>query len=422
MQQGQRVVRDYYQRGATESVVEEIKRKQMAAAYCRVSTKQDAQQDSFASQKTYYTDYINSRGDEYEMVEVFADKGTSGLAMRRRKEFNRMVAMALDGKIDIIFVKSISRYGRNVIDILSTTRALREKGVTIVFEKEQINSSDPKCDMMLSILSTLSEDESRSISTNVKWSIEKLFQRGIVRINFNALFGYRGTGKKGITICDEEAEIVRDVYHKFLAGWSYADLSKDLRDRGAVSPRGSNGWSKTTVKGMLSNEKYMGDVLLRKTFKKDMMQLYPTKNTGQMPQKYIENNHPPIVSRELYAAAQAEIERRNGLRSTSSVSGTGRGRYSGKHPFSNLIVCGECGFRFRRHNYRSSNRKHAIKIDPVWTCYNHLVKSSLCSQLPVREDYLEELFQATLHDLLQDKNKILAELEAMIIESIVEDG
>ncbi|MCL2630781.1 MAG: recombinase family protein [Firmicutes bacterium] len=417
--QGTRTVRDYYQRGNAEIVKVQEKMKQLAAGYCRVSTKQDAQQDSYTHQVNFYTEYITSRSDEYEFVGVFADKGTSGLAMRRRKQFNKMVAMALEGKINIIFVKSISRYGRNVVDILSTTRQLREKGVTIVFEKEGINSSDPKCDVMLSILSTLSEDESRSISTNVKWYKDKQFEQGIVRINFNALYGYRGGGKGEVTVCPEEAEEVKGVFYKFLSGWSYADICRDLESRGCLTVRGKSDWDKTTVRGMLNQEKYMGDVLLKKTFKTDFMQLYPTKNKGQIPQKYVENNHLAIIDRETFAAAQAEIERRNGLRSSGT---TGRGRYSGKFPFSNLIVCGECGFKFRRHTYRF-NKTNPPRAEAVWTCYNHMQHGAeRCTQLPVKEAYLEELFVRTLNGLLADRQAILDELEVIIAESVEETG
>lgn len=414
--QGERTVRDYIQRGHIDILPNMVKRKLKAGAYCRVSSDKDEQESSFERQVEYYTKFINEHSDEYEMVEIFADKGTSGLSMRRRKEFNRMVAMALNGEIDIIFVKSISRYGRSVIDILSTTRQLRDKGVIIKFEKEGIDSGDPKCDMMLSILSTLSEEESRSISTNVRWAKDKLFQQGIVRINFSALYGYRGGGKSEITVCPEEAEEVRGVFYKFIAGWTYAEISRDLGSRGCVTPMGNTKWDKTTVRGMLAQEKYMGDVLLKKTFKKDLMQLYPTKNTGQMPQKYVQNNHPAIIDRETFAAAQAEIERRQGLRSSGE---SGRGRYSGKFAFSNLIICGECGYRFRRHNYRNHAKPYP-RIEPVWTCYNHLSKADSCKQLPIKEKYLEELFVNTLNELLADRQSILSQLEEIITESITE--
>ena len=303
-----------------------------------------------------------------------------------------------------------------MVDILSTTRRLREKGVRIVFEKENIDSLDPKCDMMLSILSTLSEDESRSISTNVKWSKDRLFDKGIVRINFNAIYGFRGGGKGEVTVCESEAEEVRGVFLKFLAGWSFADICRDLESRGCLTVRRKPDWDKTTIRGMLCQEKYMGDVLLKKTFKTDFMQLYPTKNTGQIKQKYIENNHTAIISRETFFAAQAELERRNSLRSSGT---TGRGRYSGKFPFSNLIVCGECGYKFRRHIYLS-HRKNAPVIAPVWTCYKHINKG--CGQLPMKEKRLEELFLAALNDLLKDRQVLLDQIEEIIVESVSENG
>jgi hypothetical protein len=272
---------------------------------------------------------------------------------------------------------------------------------------------------MLSILSTLSEEESRAISTNVKWAKDKLFQQGIVRINFEAVYGYHGGGKGDITVNEEQAAEVKGIFYKFLAGRTYSEISRDLDARAVPTPTGKAKWDKTTVRNILLQEKYIGDVLLRKTFKADLMQLYPIKNTGQIPQKYVTNNHPPVIDRETFAAAQAETERRVGLRGHAR---TGHGRYSGKFAFSNKIICGECGAGFRRHNYRNHAKPYP-RIEPVWTCYNHLQKADACPQLPIKEKYLEELFVSALNELLSDKDRIPDGLECILAESGTEtDG
>ena len=286
----------------------------------------------------------------------------------------------MDGKIDLILVKSVSRFARNTVDSLQTVRKLRDKGVRVFFEKENIDSLDAKCDMILSIYSSLAEEESRSISTNIRWAHQKKVERGEVVLNFNNIYGYQQDEDKNVTIKVAEAEIVREIYHKYLIGYSIRKIIHELKENEIKSPLGSSKWSSSTIKGILENEKYIGDVILQKTYKRDFLTQRRVRNTGQAPQKYVENNHPAIVDRLTWNAVQAEIEKRNSLRSTEA---TGKGRYDMRYAFSGMIECGECGSGFRRHNYTNTN-----KIERTWACKEHLKGNKYCTQEIIKEELI----------------------------------
>ena len=415
MSNGQRVVREYVQRGHIDQKAAEtalLVKKTRVAAYCRVSTKEDDQLNSYAGQVEYYTKYCASK-PEWEFVGIYADEGITGTKRKRRKDFNRMIKDALDGKIDLIIVKSVSRFARNTIDLLSTVRELRERGVKIFFEKENIDSMDVKCDMVLNIYASLAEDESRSISTNIRWRKQKQVEAGEVSFNFNLLYGYRQEKNKKVTIYEPEAEIVREIYFKYLIGCSYREIIRDLKERGIKPPKYTNKsglWQTSTIKSILENEKYMGDVLLQKTYQRDFLSERRVKNTGQAPQKYVENNHPAIIDRTTWHAVQAEMERRKTLRSTEE---TGKGRYSGKYAFSGKIVCGRCGAGWRRH--------HAHGVG-TWVCKQHIKNKDLCPALPIKERDLEKVFVKMLNEIICNKNEILDEVGKSVNEALAESG
>jgi DNA invertase Pin-like site-specific DNA recombinase len=414
MAQAQRVVREYVQRGHIERTVQTMPiaaKRLRVAAYGRVSTDDEDQLNSYKTQVEYYTAYIQSK-PEWEFVGIYADEGITGTKLKKRKRFQDLIRDALDGKIDLILVKNVSRFARNTVDSLSTVRELREKGVKIFFEQQNIDSLDPKCDMMLSIYSSLAEEESRSISTNVRWGHDKRIAKGEVTFNFKNLYGYTQDENKVISIKESEAEVVRDIYHNYLIGYSISEISRSLVARGIKSPFGRGRWSFSTVKNILDNEKYIGDALLRKTYQRDFLAERRVKNTGQAPQKYVENNHPAIIDRLTWEAVQAESERRSNLRSTAE---TGRGRYDMRYVFSGIIECGECGSMFRRHN-----NSYRGKVERVWTCKEHLKGNRYCPQLSVKEDYLESLFVATLNGLIADRDRILQIVEKSVSEAILE--
>ena len=412
----QRVVREYVQRGhiqQADNAIPTTRNKLKVAAYARVSTDEAEQLNSYKTQCDYYTSYIQGKS-EWEFVGLYADEGITGTSAKRRKEFQRLIRDAMDGKIDLILVKSVSRFARNTVDSLQTVRKLRDKGVKIYFEKENIDSLDAKCDMILSIYSSLAEEESRSISTNIRWAHQKKVERGEVVLNFNNIYGYQQDENKNVTIKIQEAEVIREIYHKYLIGYSIRRIIRELKENEIKSPLGSSKWSSSTIKGILENEKYIGDVILQKTYKRDFLTQRRVRNTGQAPQKYVENNHPAIVDRLTWNAVQAEIERRNSLRSTEA---TGRGRYDMRYAFSGVIECGECNSNFRRHNYTNGN-----KIERTWACKEHLKGNKYCTQEILKEELLEELFVNTLNRLLLNRDKVLKKVEASVKEAMLEVG
>ena len=412
----QRVVREYVQRGhiqQADNAIPTTRNKLKVAAYARVSTDEAEQLNSYKTQCDYYTSYIQGKL-EWEFVGLYADEGITGTSAKRRKEFQRLIRDAMDGKIDLILVKSVSRFARNTVDSLQTVRKLRDKGVKIYFEKENIDSLDAKCDMILSIYSSLAEEESRSISTNIRWAHQKKVERGEVVLNFNNIYGYQQDENKNVTIKIQEAEVVREIYHKYLIGYSIRRIIRELKENEIKSPLGSSKWSSSTIKGILENEKYIGDVILQKTYKRDFLTQRRVRNTGQAPQKYVENNHPAIVDKLTWNAVQAEIERRNSLRSTEA---TGKGRYDMRYAFSGVIECGECNSNFRRHNYTNGN-----KIERTWACKEHLKGNKYCTQEILKEEVLEEMFVNTLNRLLENRDKVLKKVEASVKEAMLEVG
>ncbi|MDR1906288.1 MAG: recombinase family protein, partial [Clostridiales bacterium] len=323
-----------------------------------------------------------------------------------------------DGKIDLIIVKSVSRFARNTVDSLSTVRALREKGVRIFFEKENIDSLDSKCDMILSIHASLAEDESRSISTNIRWRKQKQVEAGEVSYNFSLLYGYRQAKaeddeKRTVTVCEPEAEVIRDIYFKYLIGYTYREIIRDFEERGIKPPNKSNKsglWQTSTVKSILEQEKYMGDIILQKTYARDFLSERRVKNTGQAPQKYVENNHPAIIDRTTWYAVQAEMERRVNLRSTEE---TGKGRYSGQYAFSGKIECGCCGASFRRHHAHGAG---------LWICKQHIKSAALCESLPIKENLLEAIFVRTLNGIIKNRDAIITVVGDAVNEALAEAG
>lgn len=412
----QRVVREYVQRGhiqQADNAIPTTRNKLKVAAYARVSTDEAEQLNSYKTQCEYYTSYIQGK-PEWEFVGLYADEGITGTIAKRRKEFQRLIKDSMDGKIDLILVKSVSRFARNTVDSLQTVRRLRDKGVRIFFEKENIDSLDAKCDMILSIYSSLAEEESRSISTNIRWAHQKKVERGEVALNFNNIYGYQQDENKNVTIKIQEAEVVREIYHKYLIGYSIRRIIRELKENEIKSPLGSSKWSSSTIKGILENEKYIGDVILQKTYKRDFLTQRRIRNTGQAPQKYVENNHPAIVDRLTWNAVQAEIERRNSIRSTEA---TGKGRYDMRYAFSGVIECGKYNSKFRRHNYTNGT-----KIERTWACKEHLKGNKYCTQEIIKEELLEELFVNTLNRLLENRDKVLKKVETSVKEAMLEVG
>ena len=286
--------------------------KRRVAAYARVSTDSEEQQTSYAAQVDRYTKYIQERAD-WEFVAVYTDEGISALNTKHRDGFNRMVADALDGKIDLIVTKSVSRFARNTVDSLTTVRKLKEKGVEVFFEKENIYTLDSKGELLITIMSSLAQEESRSISENVTWGQRKRMADGKVSLPYKHFLGYR-KGADGLPeIVPEEAEIVRNIYRWFMEGKTPTGIARTLTEQGIPTPAGKEQWCSSTVKSILTNEKYKGSALLQKRFTVDFLTKKSKVNEGEVPQYYIEESHPAIIVPEEFELVQAELLRRQNL-------------------------------------------------------------------------------------------------------------
>lgn len=301
---------------ATQTVVapDEEPPKKKVCAYCRVSTDEDAQLSSYELQVQYYQEYINSHPD-WELVDVYADEGITGTSTKKRESFKRMIKDCEAGKIDYIVTKSISRFARNVLDCLSNVRKLKSlpQRVGVYFEKERMDTLGDKSEFTLSVLSSIAQEESRSISTNISWAIKRRFERGIPLCPTGLLLGYDTDEEGEMFIVRKEAEIVRMIFERYIAGMSFQDIAEMLNQLGYETIKG-NRWSDGAVRGILVNEKYCGDVLNQKTFTEDYLTHRAVKNNGQREKYYIRDHHTPIVSREVYDEAQAMIKKRGGRR------------------------------------------------------------------------------------------------------------
>lgn len=350
--------------------------KKRVAAYARVSTDDPEQLTSYDAQQDYYTNYIKSK-DEWIFAGMFADKDRSGTTTKGRDDFNRMIKLALDGEIDLIITKSISRFARNTVDTLTTVRKLKAKGVEVYFEKENLYTLDPKVEVVLTIMSSLAQEESRSISENVTWGQRKRFADGKVSLPYKQFLGYQKGADSLPKIVEEEAKTVRLIYKLFLQGRTYNAIRKYLEDAGIPSPAGKKKWYVGTIISILTNEKYMGDAILQKTFTVDFLTKTIKKNEGEVPQYYVKNSHPAIISAEVFAMAQAEFARRDAM--MKQPCGTG--------PFSGKLFCAECG------DYLGSKQWHSATkyARTIWRCFNEEDGHS-CATRHVHEDALQQAF------------------------------
>ena len=360
---------------------EAMKRKLQVAAYCRVSTEEEEQQSSYEAQCIYYTDKIMTN-PEWTMAGIFADEGITGTSTKKRDDFNRMIRKCKKGKINLILTKSISRFARNTLDTIKYTRMLRAMGIGIYFEKENINTLDMDSEMLITMLGAFAQAESESISRNVAWGKRQAIREGKVYVNFNQLYGYYLQEDRTPGIKQQEAEVVKFIFGQYMLGDSTRMIARKLDEDGIPTRSGKVRWEPATIKSILKNEKYCGDVLAQKTFKECVIGGKVQKNTGQLPQVLVQNNHPAIISRELFYAVQEEIKRRTAAKSPSTKSATGRSCYASKYALSERLVCGECGTLYRRCTWNIRGKK---KI--VWRCVSRLDHGTkYCKQSPTMEE------------------------------------
>lgn len=384
------------------------------AAYCRVSTDQDEQLSSYENQVRYYQDYIR-QNPLYELVDIYADEGISGTNTKKRTEFNRLIGECRKGKIDRIIVKSISRFSRNTLDCLKYVRELKELGIGVTFEKENIDSLDAKGEVLLTILSSLAQDESRSISENATWGIRKKFERGEIRVNTTKFVGYDKGENGNLIINEEQAKIVRRIFQDFLQGETPESIARSLKEEGVPGWNGKANWYPTTIQRMLQNEKYMGDALLQKTYTVDFLTKKRSENQGQVNQYYIEGNHEAIINKEDWDLVQLEVERRNQYRQDNHIN-----FYiiqCEQNPFICKVFCKECGGLFGRKNWTTSRGKR-----PVWQCNNRYKVKGIqgCTNRHIDEETLQQAFLRAIEILHEKKEQLLEKWNSLNEEQKLE--
>lgn len=385
----------------------EKKRHLRVAAYCRVSTDNEEQLNSYENQKAYYTEKIMTNPD-WTIADIFADEGITGTSTGKRKEFLRMIRQCRQGKIDLILTKSVSRFARNTVDTLNYTRELRSLGIPVIFEEQNINSIHPESEFLISLHAAFAQSESESASSRVKWGIRQSMRSGKVSIQYKTLLGYeRGADGKPVII-PEQAETVRFIYERYLSGRPLRWICEELEATGRQNANGTTSWTTSNLQTILTDEKYTGDVLRQKTFIQDCISKKPVQNTGQLPKYLIQNHHEAIISREVFDAVQLEMARRRAQNgSTRKSAPTGLGRYSGKYALSGLLFCGECGTAYRRVVWTQHDEKR-----PVWRCTSRLdYGRKYCKYSPTLDEVpLQQAVLAAINDAMSDRERLSAQL------------
>ena len=388
-----------------------VQRQLRVAAYCRVSTDDEEQISSYEAQQEYYTDKIMTN-KEWTMAGIFADEGITGTSARKRPEFLRMIRMCKQKKIDLILVKSISRFARNTVDCLNYIRTLKELGIAVYFEKENINTLSAESEMLITIMGAFAQAESESISANVKWGKRKAMADGKATIQYKKLYAYEKGEDGSPKIIPEQAVVVQQIYKRFLAGASLRMIQEWLEQEQIPNAAGEQGWTIRTVRNILTNEKYCGDVLLQKTFIQDCISKKVIRNTGQLPQTLVQNHHEGIVDRETFDAVQAEFARRTAGKSPSKKNApTGMSAYASKYALSERLICGECGTLYRRCTWNIRGKK---KI--VWRCVSRLdYGKKYCHDSPtLEEEALQRSILAAINSLMSDKGKLIQNITESI--------
>lgn len=374
------------------------KKKRRVAGYARVSTDHEEQKKSYEAQVDYYKNYIKAH-EGWEFVSVYTDEGISATSTIKRNGFNKMVKDALDGCIDLIITKSVSRFARNTVDSLTTIRKLKEHKVECYFEKENIWTFDSKGELLLTIMSSLAQEESRSISENVTWGQRKRFADGKVTVPFKRFLGYDRGEDGNLIINEEQAVIVRKIYGMFLQGLSPFAIAKKLTKQGIPTPGGKTNWSGSTVKSILTNEKYKGDALLQKVYTVDFLSKKKKVNKGEVPQYYVEHNHDAIIEPFVFHIVQEQM----------AVRQMGTNRQSSINIFSSRIKCGDCGSFYGSKIWHSKDKYRRV----IWQCNHKFDGGKKCSTPHLYEETIKELFLKAVNILVIEKSEIIANFHAI---------
>ena len=391
----------------SEPQKQETKRQLRVAAYCRVSTDEEEQLTSYEAQQSYYTDYIMKNRD-WAMAGIFADEGITGTSARKRPEFLRMIRLCKKKKIDVVLTKSISRFARNTVDCLNYIRILKELGIAVIFEKENINTLESDSEILITLMGAFAQAESESISANVRWGKRQAMREGKAIIQYNKLYAFQKGDDGRPEIIPEQARIVEEIYNQYLMGSSLRMIKEKLEGDGTLNVSGGTEWALSAIRSILTNEKYCGDVLLQKTYTSDCISRKVIKNTGQLPMYLVQNHHEGIVSRETFDAVQTEMARRNAGKSPSKKNApTGMASYSSKYALSERLVCGECGTLYRRCTWSRKGKKRV-----VWRCVSRLdYGTKYCHQSPsMDEDTLQKSILAAINSVMSQKNELIRQI------------
>lgn len=378
------------------------------ASYCRVSTDKDDQANSFEAQKRYFREYIESHPD-WELYEIYADEGITGTTTKKRTQFNQMINDAYEGKFQMIITKEVSRFSRNILDTIAYTRELKAIGIGVIFATDRINTLEPEAEMLLSYLASMAQEESRRTSSRVVWGQTRQMERGVVF--GQSLLGY--DVKDGVlTINPDGAEMVRLIFHKYAVEQvGTSEIAQYMSCKGYTTYRGNEKWTANTVVKILNNEKYVGDLIQKKTYTPDFLTHAKRTNKGEVPFVTIHNHHDPIISREVWNLAQERLHKNN-------KHNEGKNGHSNRYAFSGKIKCGECGSSFvGRFKYR----KDGTKIRR-WSCgtATHEGRQKCNVGKLVRNDDAMQMLKMSIQSLTMDTKAIVNNVTALALEAIQE--
>ena len=368
------------------------------AAYCRVSTDQIEQLSSYEAQVQYYTTYICNHPD-FKFAGIYADEGITGTNTKKREQFNRMINDCKAGKIDVIITKSISRFARNTLDCLNYVRMLKELGIEVIFEKENLRTLDSKGEILLTVLSSLAQEESNSLSQSSTWGIRRRFEQGKVIVNHTKFMGYDKDENGNLIINENQAKIVRRIYADYLNGKGTNRIAHELEKEGVPNWSGKAKWYEGSIRKMLSNEKYKGEALLQKTYTVDFLSKKRVINKGEIPQYYVEESHPAIINKDTWEAVQFEMKRRKIF---AKKHGLHKYDYAtDNNPFAGKVICGCCGSTFGRKVWNSTDERLKRTI---WQCNNkYMVKGKIgCGNRHINDGILYEAFVYAFNEIVKN--------------------
>lgn len=385
------------------------------AAYCRVSTDSDDQLQSYEAQVAYYTDHI-CKNPKWHFVGIYADEGITGTNVSKRERFKDMIRDCEKGKIDLILTKSVSRFARNTVDSLNYVRKLKAMNIGVYFEEQNIDTLTTDSEMFIGLYSVMAQSESENISANVKWGVRQRMKNGTFSFHFNT-YGYRKGENGEPEVVPEEAEYIRKMFDLYLDGYSTRNIAIHINEIGGRTRKGKE-WEWRSVQDILSNEKYVGDMLMQKTYSTDCISKKRKKNNGELPKYLISNNHTPIVSRETFKLVQTEKARRNSKRKKSSQASTELGCYNSKYALSDVLICGECGSSYVRNTKYYKGEKWVY-----WRCINRIENGTkFCNKSSgIREEKIHAAICRAISKISPSNDEVFNSMKNTLKYAMAED-